>query len=182
MCSPVLSPPVKAILATLGCVTSGSPTSGPKPVTMLTTPGGNPAFSNNSPKANAETDEYSDGFQTTVLPAASAGASFHVASSSGEFQGSNRGDDAERLFAREVEDSGLVDRNHAAFDLVGQAAEIVEPLRDVIELAAHLGDELAVVACFRFRQSRRASAAMRSPSLRSNAPRAVAVSLRHSPR
>ena len=91
---------------------------------------------------------YSDGFHTTVLPAASAGASFQVASSSGEFHGSDGGDDAQRLFAREVEDAGLVDRNHAAFDLVGQAAEIVEPLRDVVELAAHLGDQLAVVGGF----------------------------------
>jgi hypothetical protein len=54
---------------------------------MLTTPGGNPAFSNNSAKAKAETEENSEGFQTTVQPAASAGASFQVASNSGEFQG-----------------------------------------------------------------------------------------------
>src|SRR5262249_8279048 len=54
---------------------------------MLTTPAGNPAFSNNSPNTIAETDENSDGFQTTVLPAASAGASFHAARSKGEFHG-----------------------------------------------------------------------------------------------
>ena len=54
---------------------------------MLTTPGGSPARSNSSPNASAETEENSDGFQTTVFPAASAGASFHVASSSGEFHG-----------------------------------------------------------------------------------------------
>src|SRR5215813_2338635 len=54
---------------------------------MFTTPGGKPAFSNNSPKAKADTDENSDGFQTTVLPAASAGASFHAASIRGEFHG-----------------------------------------------------------------------------------------------
>jgi hypothetical protein len=34
-----------------------------------------------------EADVYSDGLITTVLPAASAGASFQAASSSGEFQG-----------------------------------------------------------------------------------------------
>ena len=54
---------------------------------MLTTPGGKPAFSNSSPKANADTEENSDGFHTTVFPAASAGASFQVASNSGEFHG-----------------------------------------------------------------------------------------------
>src|SRR6185436_4488994 len=87
MCSPVRSPPVNATFATSGCVTSGSPTSFPYPVTILTTPGGMPALSNNSPKAKAETDEYSEGFQTTVLPAASAGAIFQAASNRGEFQG-----------------------------------------------------------------------------------------------
>src|SRR6202044_601328 len=65
----------------------GSPTSLPKPVAMFTTPGGKPAFSNSSPNANADTDENSEGFHTMVLPAASAGASFQVASSSGEFHG-----------------------------------------------------------------------------------------------
>src|SRR5215467_8745081 len=54
---------------------------------MFTTPGGKPARSNKSPNTSAETDENSDGFQTTVLPAASAGASFHAASSNGEFHG-----------------------------------------------------------------------------------------------
>ena len=56
-------------------------------MTILTTPGGKPAFSNSWPNSSADTDENSDGFQTIVLPAASAGASFQVASISGEFQG-----------------------------------------------------------------------------------------------
>jgi len=46
-----------------------------------------PAFSNRWPNSKADTDENSDGFHTTVLPAASAGASFHVASINGEFHG-----------------------------------------------------------------------------------------------
>jgi hypothetical protein len=78
---------VNAILATLGWVTSASPISPPKPVTMLTTPGGNPTSSNRRPNSSAETDENSDGFHTAVLPAASAGASFQAASSRSEFQG-----------------------------------------------------------------------------------------------
>src|SRR5690606_21956632 len=84
---PVLSPPVKATLATLGWVTRASPISAPNPVTMLTTPGGKPAASNRGPNSSAETEENSDGFHTAVLPAASAGASFQAASRSGEFQG-----------------------------------------------------------------------------------------------
>ena len=37
--------------------------------------------------SSAEAEVNSDGLMTTVLPAASAGASFHAARSSGEFQG-----------------------------------------------------------------------------------------------
>src|SRR5690606_29377043 len=84
---PLTSPPVKAILATSGCVTSGSPTSAPKPVTTLTTPGGKPASSIGLQNSSIEAEVYSDGFTTTVQPAASAGASFHEVSRSGEFQG-----------------------------------------------------------------------------------------------
>ncbi|MNV05098.1 hypothetical protein D3C71_954220 [compost metagenome] len=47
-----------------------------------------------------------------------------------------------------VEDTGLVDRNHRALDLVRQARVIVEPLRNVLDLPADLGDEFAVVALF----------------------------------
>ena len=54
---------------------------------MLTTPGGKPASSNRWPNSSAETEENSDGFQTAVLPAARAGASFQAANRRGEFQG-----------------------------------------------------------------------------------------------
>ncbi len=55
---------------------------------------------------------------------------------------------AERLVARKVEITFLVKRDDRALDLVRQPAEIVVPLRNVIELARHLGDQLAVVAHF----------------------------------
>src|SRR6188768_2764020 len=84
---PVASDPVKATFATSGCSTSGVPTSVPKPVTMLTTPGGKPACSTSLTNSSAEADVNSDGLITMVLPAASAGASFHAVSSSGEFHG-----------------------------------------------------------------------------------------------
>ena len=57
----------------------------------------------------------------------------------------DRGHHSERLFAREIEYARFVDRDDAAFDFVRKPAEIVEPLRNVFELPAHLGDELAVV-------------------------------------
>src|SRR5690349_20848280 len=63
------------------------PHSSGKPVTVLTTPSGNPASANSSAKASVEQEACSDGLITTVFPAASKGASFQVSSSSGEFQG-----------------------------------------------------------------------------------------------
>ena len=37
--------------------------------------------------SSADAEVYSDGLTTSVLPAASAGASFHASSSNGEFHG-----------------------------------------------------------------------------------------------
>ncbi len=48
---------------------------------------------------------------------------------------------------------GLIDGHHAAFELVGQAAEIAPPLGVIVQLAAHFGQELAVVANLDFGQS-----------------------------
>src|SRR5512138_2872566 len=84
---PVASDPVNATFATSGCSTSGAPTSGPNPVTTLTTPGGKPASSTSFMNSSTDADVNSDGLMTIVLPAASAGASFHVVRSSGEFHG-----------------------------------------------------------------------------------------------
>ena len=84
---PVESEPVKLILATSGCSTSGVPTSAPKPVTTLNTPGGKPASSNSCANSSVEAEVNSEGLATTVQPAASAGASFQASSSNGEFHG-----------------------------------------------------------------------------------------------
>src|SRR5216684_449962 len=76
-----------ATLATPGCRTSALPSVAPGPVTMFTTPSGTPASWQSSPKRIAVSGVQLAGFSTTVLPAASAGATFHDASSSGKFQG-----------------------------------------------------------------------------------------------
>ncbi len=51
-----------------------SPTSGPGPVTRLTTPGGRSASEMHSARATAATEVVGAGVQTTVFPQASAGA------------------------------------------------------------------------------------------------------------
>ncbi|MNG08154.1 hypothetical protein D3C84_914910 [compost metagenome] len=86
MCAPTGVEPVKAILAMRLLVASAWPASLPKPWTMLSTPGGS-----RSPMISASTmidsGVCSAGLSTTQLPAASAGASFQAAISSGKFQG-----------------------------------------------------------------------------------------------
>src|SRR5579884_1337726 len=79
--------PVNATLSTPGWLTMAAPATGPSPVTRFTTPAGTPASTINSIKRIADSEVFSAGFHTTVHPHASAGASFHDASSSGKFQG-----------------------------------------------------------------------------------------------
>ena len=83
---PVEVSPVKAILAMRSDCASGFPASSPKPLTILSTPAGR-----RSAISSAQTimvaGVCSAGFITTQLPAASAGASFQAAISSGKFQG-----------------------------------------------------------------------------------------------
>src|SRR5439155_918184 len=67
----------------LGQVTGGSPTAAPVPVTRLATPGGRPASSSSRSRWIVVEGVSSLGLITNVLPAASAGATFHDAWSSG---------------------------------------------------------------------------------------------------
>src|SRR5690349_11890261 len=60
-------------MSTDGDDTSASPTSAPLPTTTLTTPGGKPASSSNSPNRTTASGSCGAGFTTTVLPIASAG-------------------------------------------------------------------------------------------------------------
>ena len=84
---PVAVDPVNATLSTPLCAASAAPVSRDRPVTTFTTPGGKPAGSISSANPSVEAGECSEGLITIVQPAASAGASFHVMSSSGEFHG-----------------------------------------------------------------------------------------------
>jgi hypothetical protein len=77
--------PVNAIFATPGCSTSAWPAIEPLPGTTLSTPSGRPP-SRTRRAGSADSGVNSAGLSTTVLPAASAGATFHDASSSGKFQ------------------------------------------------------------------------------------------------
>ena len=84
---PTAVDPVNAILATSGCSTSRAPHVTPGPATTFNTPSGSPASSANEANRSAVSGVSSAGFNTTVLPAASAGPSFHAAIVSGKFHG-----------------------------------------------------------------------------------------------
>ena len=78
--------PVNAILCIPGWLTIALPVE-PSPVTILTTPSGSSACWQTSAKRSAVRDVVSAGLRTTVLPVASAGATFHASISSGKFHG-----------------------------------------------------------------------------------------------
>ncbi|MNQ66011.1 hypothetical protein D3C85_804880 [compost metagenome] len=79
--------PVNTSASTSGCRPSARPACSPSPGTTFSTPGGKPASSASSARRNAENGDCSAGLSTTLLPAASAGASFQAAMSSGKFHG-----------------------------------------------------------------------------------------------
>ena len=129
---PVVVSPVKATLATRGLEASGLPASTPKPCTTLTTPLGRMSAIS-SMSAMIDTGVCSAGLSTTQFPAASAGASFQVAISSGKFQGMICADHAERL-VEVVGDGVLVELREPAFlgaDAAGEVAEVVDRQREV---------------------------------------------------
>ncbi len=86
MSRPVVVSPVKATLATRGLDASGLPASTPKPFTMLSTPPGSRSAIS-SMTTRIDIGVCSAGFNTMQLPAARAGASFHVAIRIGKFHG-----------------------------------------------------------------------------------------------
>ncbi len=84
---PVADSPTKATAFTAGCSVRARPACSPIPLTRLTTPSGTPASCMISARSHAVSGLHSAGLCTTVQPAASAGAIFHVESMNGVFHG-----------------------------------------------------------------------------------------------
>src|SRR6185436_19315240 len=63
------------------------PTTEPRPGMTFSTPAGRPASFANSANFRSDSDVFDAGLITIVLPHASAGAIFHVASINGKFHG-----------------------------------------------------------------------------------------------
>ena len=83
---PTAFEPVKETRSTPGCSTSGAPHRSPPPCTRLNTPAGTPACSSSRARWNPVSGESSDGLNTTVFPATSAGKIFQVGTAKGKFQ------------------------------------------------------------------------------------------------
>ncbi|MNO93857.1 hypothetical protein D3C76_854640 [compost metagenome] len=79
--------PVNTSASTSMCRPRALPAVSPRPGTTFSTPSGMPASSASSASRRAENGDCSAGLSTTELPAASAGASFQAAMSSGKFHG-----------------------------------------------------------------------------------------------
>jgi hypothetical protein len=77
---------VKAILSMPGCAASDAPRSFAVPGTIIHDAFGKPASWINFASSIAPT-AFAQRLETTVFPAASAGASFHAAINNGKFQG-----------------------------------------------------------------------------------------------
>src|SRR5204862_4843185 len=84
---PVAVSPVNETRGTPGCATSAAPATSPTPCTRLNTPSGSPAPAMISGSTLADSGDHSAGLSTTGQPAASAGASFQLASMNGVFHG-----------------------------------------------------------------------------------------------
>ena len=84
---PVADSPTKAMALMAGCSVTARPAVSPMPCTTFSTPGGRPASVAISPSRCAVSGLHSAGLWTTVHPAASAGAIFHVLSMNGVFHG-----------------------------------------------------------------------------------------------
>ena len=80
---PVTRPPVKETISTSGWVDSGLPAVAPAPVMRFATPAGTPASVSTVMSIIAVCGVSSACLRTKVLPAASAGATFHATCSSG---------------------------------------------------------------------------------------------------
>ena len=72
---------------TSGCLVNAAPVSAPKPVTTFITPSGKPACLTKCINSTMVAEACSEGLSTTVLPAASAGASLIAVKYIGEFHG-----------------------------------------------------------------------------------------------
>ena len=124
---------------------SSPPISVADPVMTLNTPGGTPARSASSASASAENGVCDAGFSTTVQPAAIAGPALRVIIASGKFHGVMQATTPIGSLMTTMRLSGWWRGNRVAVDALGFFAEPLEERRGVGDLAARLGERLALL-------------------------------------
>jgi hypothetical protein len=139
-------------LATSGCSTSGVPASGPESRHDIHDARRKARFLDELHEFEQGSRRVFTGLQHHDVARRECGCQFPRGQEQRRIPRNDRADDAERFEARVVERVGLVDRDDLTFDLVGEPAVVVVPLRHVGGLRAHFGVELAVVAHFDFRE------------------------------
>jgi hypothetical protein len=144
--------PVKDSLRTIGLPVSSPPIFGAAaPVTTLKTPGGIPARCPARP-APARSGVCSAGFTTMVQPAASAGAGLARDHRRREIPRRDRGADADRLLEDDQRASACVGESPRRRYALGLLGEPLDEARRVGDLAARLGQRLALLGGHQPRQ------------------------------
>ena len=96
---PVVCSPVKVTLSTSVCAASGAPAVSPKPVTTLTTPGGNPTSVDQLGEAQRRERRLLGGLEDDGVAGGERRAELVAAHQQREVPGDDRADDADRLAA-----------------------------------------------------------------------------------
>ena len=143
---PVPSDPVKEMALTSGLVTISLPTFEPGPVTRLIAPLVTPASPSASTSRTAQSGARSDGFNTTALPATSAGAVFQVGNGNRKVPRRDQTDDAERAAAGLNQHPVPLGRHVFTAEPRPFAADVAQDVDRPADFAARFGQRLAFFA------------------------------------
>ena len=174
MILPTSALPVKAILSTSRCATSGAPALAPSPVTMLTTPGGSPASAKSSASSRSGERRLLGGLEHHRAAGGDRRRELPGRHEQRIVPRDDLAGDADRLAQREAH-RVVGHGQHLAVDLGGEAAVVLEAGGDVGDVVLGLDDRLAGVASSRARRARAARSRTIRASRNRMRPRSCAV-------
>ena len=168
--------PVKPTKRTAGCSQNTLPIAAASPVTMFSTPAGRPARIASSPSASAVSGVSGAGLMTQAQPAASAGRAFAGDHRRREIPRRDRRHHADRLAQGEDARVGPGRGNGLAINALGLLGVEFDEACGIVDLAARLGQRLALLAGHDQSPDRRARRESGRTICASTAPRCLAVS------
>ena len=149
---PTAVEPVNVSLRTIGLLVISAPISPRMPATILMTPAGTPARSASSTKANADSGVAFAGLQTTVQPAASAGADLARQHRVREIPGRDTCNNTDRLFDNDNSFVVRRRRNRVAVDTFGLFGKPLDVARAISDFRACLRQRFALLSGHDLRQ------------------------------